>query len=133
MIDHQKPDGLPEEVPEPQGIGSERGEVMGSRRHLRSDARLAARLLSLGVIPEEQAAALLKKGFGLAASSSTPRDYAAAMQVPLSVARLELEKEKLERGEVRETGDTFREVHIYVPSNGRFSDPGETPRIVPPE
>ena len=120
MIDHEKPEELPDDTG---GMGGDRGELMGSDRHRRSDARMAARLISLGVIPEEQAKSLLIKGFGLAAASTTSRDYASAMQIPLSVARLELEQLKIERDEIKETGNTYQQVNVYVPDNGRYQTP----------
>ena len=71
--------------------------------HRRSDARMAAKMISLGVVSEERAANLLKAGIEFAekaVSESDDRRYIAAMQIPLSIARLEIEREKLDRNVV---------------------------------
>ena len=76
------------------------GEVVFDPHHARAEARMAARILSLGVISEEQAAQLLRGAARLAANAvnqSRPRDYAAAMKVILAAAKLELEHAGLER------------------------------------
>lgn len=76
------------------------GEVVFDPHHTRADARMAARILSLDVISEEQAAQLLRGAAKLAANAvnqNRPRDYAAAMKVILAAAKLELEYAGLER------------------------------------
>ncbi len=73
------------------------GELLCDPHHRRADARMAARLLSLGVMSDEQAAALLRGAAKLAANAATngrSRDYAAAMKVLLAAAKLELEHAK---------------------------------------
>lgn len=57
---------------------------------IRSDSRMVARLMSLGVVSEEQAAAVLKKAFVLAAKAETAREYGSAMRVITTAAQVEL-------------------------------------------
>jgi hypothetical protein len=78
------------------GGGGALGGLWDDIRHLRADAKLAVQILSLGVVPEEQSAALLRKGFVLAAQATTARDYRAAMSVVTKVAEIE-QKERLVR------------------------------------
>jgi len=74
-------------------FSDERRNARG-QRGVRSDARLAVRMLSLGVVSEEQTETLLRSAFRLAAQaarSDDTRDYAAAMKVILAASRLEIE------------------------------------------
>lgn len=76
-------------APSPEGGG---GALFTRPDNLRSDARLAARMISLGVVPEEQAEALLKAGFALAAKMAQREDarsFASLMKIPIELARLE--------------------------------------------
>ncbi len=76
-----------------------RGGLLCDPHHQRADARMAARLLSLGVMSDEQAAALLRGAAKLAANAAAngrSRDYAAAMKVLLTAGKLELEHAKLQ-------------------------------------
>lgn len=60
--------------------------------HVRSDSRLVARMISLGVVSEEVAKEVLASGFGLAAraiQAGKGRDYAAVMRIMLEAAKLE--------------------------------------------
>ena len=82
--------GLP---PTPENTGGA-GGMCTDFRSLRSDSRLAARMLSLGVVSEETAAKLIRRGFAMAAKSRVPRNYKAAMSVPLAMVALE-QKERL--------------------------------------
>lgn len=78
----------PESNDEPPGGG---GNLFTRSDNLRSDARLAARMISLGVIPLDEAEELLKAGFRLAmtsAQSDDPRGYAACMKIAIEVAKL---------------------------------------------
>lgn len=78
----------PEDDQQPKGGG---GALFTRSDNLRSDARLAARMISLGVIPLDEAEELLKAGFQLAKSSALsddPRGYAACMKVAIEVAKL---------------------------------------------
>jgi hypothetical protein len=80
-------------APQPHGG---QGDVVFNPHHVRAEARI----LSLGVISEEQSAALLRGAAKLAANAvnqNRPRDYAAAMKVMLAAAKLELEHAGLER------------------------------------
>lgn len=84
-------------APKPHGG---QGDVVFDPHHVRPNARMAARILSLGVISEEQLAALLRGAAKLATNvvnQNRPRDYAAAMKVMLAAAKLELEHAGLER------------------------------------
>lgn len=67
------------------------GALFQRADNLRSDARLAARMISLGVISEDEAEELLKAGFALAKSSAKgddARGYSACMKIALEVAKL---------------------------------------------
>lgn len=67
-------------------------QVAGGIRNLRSDARLVARLLSMGCIPVERAEQLLRAGAKLAArcaKAGDPRGYAACMGTLLKAVSLE--------------------------------------------
>jgi mannose/fructose/N-acetylgalactosamine-specific phosphotransferase system component IIC len=78
---------------------SEEVSILGDPNHNRADARMAARIISLGVVPEEKVAAVLGQAFVLAARAAKDnksREYAAAMSVPLATAKLVLEREKFE-------------------------------------
>src|SRR5574343_474731 len=77
-----QPSPKPDSPPEPPRGAT--GDVFTNPRHTRSDGRLAARMISLGVVPEETAQALLEAGLSLAA-----RIYAACMLVAIEVAKLE--------------------------------------------
>ena len=73
---------------EPQG----KGITLADNGHLRAESRKAARLISLGVIDEEQAKQILAAGFSLAAGAAARnecRNYAAVMKVFVAVAQLE--------------------------------------------
>lgn len=73
-------------------VFGEKQQQAGGLRHLRSDARMAAKLISLGVISLEQSESLLRAGFTLAAGcakDNNARGYAACMKVVLEAARLE--------------------------------------------
>lgn len=90
------PNKQPEPEPDPAGgmggLFSEVQQQAGGLRHLRSDARMVARLISCGVIEEEQAAELLKQGFKLAAKSARKGDargYAATMGIAIAAVKLE--------------------------------------------
>lgn len=71
-------------------------EVFGAQgmirpNHIRGDANTAAKLISLGVVSEEQARALLEAGYSLAAraaSQNQTREYAACMRIIVAVAKL---------------------------------------------
>ena len=64
--------------------------------HARANARMAARLISLGVVSQDVVEAVLKRAFVLAGQTGKPRDYAAVMGVPIAAARLEMERERLD-------------------------------------
>ena len=71
------------------------GSLLASRRFLKSDARMAARLISLGVIEEDQCKAILRKCFTMAAKTEKPREYSSLMATATAAARLELDHLKL--------------------------------------
>ena len=109
------------------------GELLDPH-HRRSDARMVARMISLGVVDEERAASLLRAGIEFAEKAVTDNDerrYTAAMKIPLAVARLELEREKMDRNVVGPVDNNYSQVNIYLPDNGRFTPPDETPRTIP--
>lgn len=77
----------------------EKPSILGDPHHNRADARMAARLISLGVVSEEKARAVLGGAFTLAAQAikdKKARDYSAAMAVPIAAAKLEMERERLD-------------------------------------
>lgn len=68
---------------------------------LRGDARLAARLIAMGVVSEDQAATLLKQGHRLAvlaAQQNDTRAYRRCMQVVLACAGLEQRERLAQQG-----------------------------------
>ncbi len=80
------------------------GGVLFSRPdNLRSDARLAARIISLGVVDEAQAAELLKQGMTLAklkADEGDARGYSACMKIAIEAAKLEQKERQPSTGGV---------------------------------
>jgi hypothetical protein len=79
-----------EPPPEPEGAWGE--TIFNRRSRWRGDARLAARILSLGVVPEETVKKLLRLSFSMAAECAEAKDvrgYSACMAIPLAVAKLE--------------------------------------------
>ena len=79
---------------QPQGGG---GVLLARPDNYRSDLRLAARMIGLGVVDVETAKSLLVQSFDLAAAANSSRVYAAAMLVPVAMARLELNVKKHDR------------------------------------
>ncbi|MCC7254289.1 hypothetical protein, partial [Hyphomicrobium sp.] len=78
-------------VPEPEDEGGG-GALFTRSDNLRADARLAANMISLGVVSEQQASALLRRGFALASRSARngdARGYAACMKIAIECAKLE--------------------------------------------
>jgi hypothetical protein len=77
-----------ENTPVPAGVG---GGLYERAANIRSDARLAARLISLNVVPVDTTERVLAASFDLAAKAADgnkPRKYARVMGVPIAVARL---------------------------------------------
>lgn len=69
------------------------GALFSREYNFRSDSRMAARIISLGVVSEEVATECLRAGFMLAAHAATNRDirgYSAAMSIVLKASELEL-------------------------------------------
>jgi hypothetical protein len=67
-------------------------ELLSDPKHLRADARLIAKMISLGVVDEERARTLLTKLFDLADDpkiSKSPRALATIVRALVNVARLE--------------------------------------------
>lgn len=91
--------------------------------NIRSDARLAARMISLGVLPIEKAEGLLRKGFRLAwqsAQSGKAREYAACMKIAIEAAKLaQNERHKVLDKSVPDLHEISSRVSIYLPANGR--------------
>lgn len=76
------------EPSKPEGGG---GELFARADNLRSDAKLASRMISLGVVTEGQIDRLFRKGMRLAgkrADAGDARGYAACMSIPIAAARL---------------------------------------------
>jgi len=107
-------------------------QVGGGIRNLRSDARMVARMLSLGVIEEEQAKGLLRQLFGLiarehGAANPSARNIAALWKIPLTAVALERQEVELgmkARGEITEAPTV--QVNVEVVSQIRsqlLSDP----------
>lgn len=91
----------------------------GAPMDSRSDRRFAARLLSLGIISEEESEAILKKAFRFAASAQSVRDYTSAMRVVTAAAKAESEHLKLQQGNVH------KHVHLDL---GRANGIADTER-----
>lgn len=80
--------------PPAEPMGQHTRDLLTIPGQVRSDARLAARMISLGVVSTEQTESLLRIAFRLAAEAGTEHDtrkYAACMKVILAAAKLELE------------------------------------------
>lgn len=93
------------------------GEILCDPHHVRSDARLAARILSLGVVSEEDVAKLLVRGVKLAgrmAAKDKAREFAAVMGVYIAAAKLELETKRDERAEKQPT----QPAGVFINVNG---------------
>ena len=121
MIDHEQHD-------------DDHGQLLDPH-HRRSDARMVAQMISLGVVSEERAAGLLRAGIEFAEKAvieDDERRYIAAMKIPLAVARLELERVKMDRNVAGPVDNNYSQVNIYLPDNGRYSPPDETPRTITP-
>lgn len=91
----------------------EQPSILGDDHHNRADARMAARMISLGCVTPEKAALVLGASFALAAKAAKDgkaREYAAAMGVPLAAARLELERERLDMEKARDP----QEINVNV-------------------
>lgn len=83
----------------PDSSGGQGVSILGDPHHNRADAIMARRMIAMGCVPPEKVNTVLSGAYTLAAQSIVdrkPRDYAAAMSVPLAVAKLELEIERLE-------------------------------------
>ena len=84
--------------------------------YLKSDCRLVCRMLSLGVIPEEQMELLIKAGPRLAAlaiETGKTRDWARVLQVLIAAARLEQDERRIQTG--ARGGDVHQHIHIERP------------------
>ena len=84
-----------EPVPEqcPQSLEAGEGVAVPMPMERKQDQRFAARLLSLGIVSEPESAAILKKAFQFAAGADKVRDYATAMRVVMTAAKLEQDAE----------------------------------------
>src|SRR3990167_261948 len=108
----------PKPPPMPDGMGG-RGELFDPHR-TKQDARLAARILSCGVVTEEQAAKVLAGAFRLGAQAvqdGSARDYGAAMRVPAAIAKLEMDRERLELDKEKAGKGEQPELHQHVHSH----------------
>lgn len=98
----------------------------GGLRHLRRDCMDIAKMLSLGVVSEEQMQSLLKSTMTLLATSLNERDSRAVKRlydVILSAAKLDqaerhkmLDKEVADKHEIDHQGAI---VQVYLPHNNR--------------
>lgn len=83
--------------PDPETLGGQGAKlnVMADDHHRRADARMAAKIISLGVVSVEVAEYCLRGAFTLAVNALKEgdcRNYVAAMQVPLAAARVESDR-----------------------------------------
>jgi hypothetical protein len=90
--------------------------LLEDKRHHRSDAKLAARLIASGVVTEEMAELVLKRAFTLAGKTMGPREYAAAMGVPIKVAQLVMARERLDMEKVRGPNPINVGVQVNMPA-----------------
>lgn len=103
------------DLPKVEGGG---GALFARQDNHRSDARLAARIISLGVVPEEKAAKILGMAFDLAsdaAKKNKAREYAAAMSIPIAAAKLEIELAK-----PSQEGDKHVHLHLNTLSDNEL-------------
>ncbi len=90
MSDNPKINGQPE-TPEGGGPGGVVGLLGGQAGGVRGDAKMVARLLSLGVVSTEQAEEIVRQGFVLLAKSAqegSSRKFTSLMNMVISAARL---------------------------------------------
>ena len=76
------------------------GELFARKDNLRSDSRLAAKMISLGCVPVEKAEELLRKGLELAgacADAGRAREYAACMKIAIEAVKLEQKERELDK------------------------------------
>jgi hypothetical protein len=105
------------------------GGICTDHRSVRSDARMVARLLSLGVVPVEVAEAVLKRGFVLAGNAKSARNYRAAMSVIQGAAKLGLDAVRKDAPSVAvQVNAPAAQVQVIrLPDNGREAVPADTP------
>ena len=94
-------------------VYSERQQLAGGLRHLRDDARMVARILSCGVVDEDQFVELMRGTFELAVAElrkpePSPRNLAALHKVFEAGAKLELETLKHADKACRDADDDLR-------------------------
>lgn len=70
---------------------NDRTTVLGSDRHLRQDCKLVAKMLTLGVIPQEQMDRIISKAGNLLENCDNPKHFASLFGVVVSAARLEIQ------------------------------------------
>lgn len=68
-----------------EATGGGPGSVFTDPKTIRSDARLAARYIGLGVIDDAESVSLLRKGYELAKTTKKPREFVALMKLPIAV------------------------------------------------
>ena len=112
--------------------GGVRGHLITSRRYLRSDARIAADLMTSGVVPREVAESLMKSAYVMANQEfkeGRPRNFVALMRLITLWPRLEIEQRKAVRqfGHPAVVSATQVNVSVPVGSGGETKAPnGET-------
>lgn len=103
------------------------GGICTDHRSVRSDARMVARIMSLGVVPVEVAEAVLKRGFVLAGNAKSARNYRAAMSVIQGAAKLGLDAVRKDAPSVAVQVNAPAQVRIVeLPANGRDMIPADT-------
>lgn len=91
----------------------QKGEgILVDDQNMASDANMVAKMISLGVVDEEVANAVLKRAFVFAAKADDERKYASVMRVVLEAAKLK-QKRQLMDGPQRHI-----HLHSQLPASG---------------
>lgn len=112
----------PDEAGDPDDDGSGRGvrgALLTSSRYLRSDARLAAKLMSAGVVDEEIAAGLMRQSYFLANEAFNQRRTRAFC----SLMRLISEWPRLEIAHRKASGGFVPPSVLYAPASNAAAQP----------
>lgn len=121
--------GDPDDPDEETGV---RGHLITSKRYLRSDARIAAELLSSGVVSKEVAEALMRSAYVLASKSSqegNARNFVALMRLITLWPKLEIDH----RAAVRKFGHPVAAAQVNVSVAPPTQDPAAAPVAAQPE
>ncbi len=110
-----------EEAPKTEvAAGGQGGGLLQDPGRVRGDAKLIARMVSLGVVSPKRARDLLRKAYDLAekcADAGEAREFAALLKVILSAAKLGQD----ERKQVQQAGTT----NIQINGDVRISNPDD--------